>query len=369
MIRKTGKWGFLALFVALLCLPHFWWYAFGGLFDSADVENRERASFPELTAQAYPAFAKDFEAYYNDNLPFRSALIALNSAVNRSLFRVSADDRVILGEDDWLFYGTAGDGNPIGDYQGAHLWSDRQLRDTADRLIAIRDELAEQGVAFAVFIAPNKERVYSEYLPERYGAPADAYPARQLVSFLRENTDLRVVYPYDEIMEAKDALGGALLYHKADTHWNLLGGYVGARALLSELGIALPAVTDESLSVVPVANASCDLANMLGLGRMFVSRETDYAISGYDRHGVVNEQWDPAIVYRSDADTGRLLVVRDSFCSAMAEVLGSQFASSRMIHVLDYRYEDYLAYQPDVFVLEVVERYLFRLSSFDLRAQ
>ena len=53
----------------------------------------------------------------------------------------------------------------------------------------------------------------------------------QIVEYLKTNTDIRVVYPYEELMRFKEKYPDEPLYYHLDTHWNELGAYIGAKAL------------------------------------------------------------------------------------------------------------------------------------------
>lgn len=53
----------------------------------------------------------------------------------------------------------------------------------------------------------------------------------------------------------------------------------------------------------------------------------------------------------------------------MSEYLGTQFNDSYMIHSNNYTYEDFLAQNPDIFVLETVERYVDKLRTFKLNSE
>ena len=64
---------------------------------------------------------------------------------------------------------------------------------------------------------------------------------------MKKNTDLRIIFPYDQLKETKKQLKEDL-YYTTDTHWNYLGGYIGASALLKELGIDMPAITDAAIA-------------------------------------------------------------------------------------------------------------------------
>ena len=122
---------------------------------------------------SYPTSMK----YYRDHLPFREQLIGLYARVNRALFdRDSSVTTVAFGKDGWFFHNNVNDGDPIATYRGEDTLTTDELRQIVSNLRRTRDNLKAQGIEFALFIAPNKERVYSEYMPDRYGAPAENTP-------------------------------------------------------------------------------------------------------------------------------------------------------------------------------------------------
>ena len=109
------------------------------------------------------------KGYKTDNIPFKNQLIAINNSIDYFVFHKASNERVILGEDQWLFYDCKDDGDPIGSYQGTNLFTEADLLAIKNNCIEQRDFLASQGKEFVIFIVPNKERVYYEHLPERYG--------------------------------------------------------------------------------------------------------------------------------------------------------------------------------------------------------
>lgn len=361
----------LTAFFVIICFSWLLWFFLAKYVDTTNFENREMAVKPDLTLDSYAKFAEEYETYFNDSIPFRNNLITLNNSIDYFIFQKSTNDRVIIGKNNWLFYGDIKDGDPIGCYQGTNLLSEEELRDIADNCVNQRDFLAALGKEFVILILPNKERIYSEMMPDRYGRPADNYRALQIINYLRENTDLRVVYPYDELMSAKEE-SGLNIWYKTDTHWNWVGGYIGACALLNELGIEMPAIDNEQIEIVRGAETSGDLAGMLNLSEQLKFADTDYSIIGYDTHQMEGIAWDfnNAIIYRSyNADERKIYVCRDSFSSHMSNYIGSQFNDSYFRHRNTYSYDDFVAQDPDIFVYETVERYVHELSDFSIQKQ
>lgn len=268
-----------------------------------------------------------------------------------------------------VWYDFKDDGDPIGSYQGTNLFTEADLLAIKNNCIEQRDFLASQGKEFVIFIVPNKERIYCEYLPDRYGKPADRYRTMQVVEYLRENTDLRLVYPYEELMETKRVLEENI-YCKTDSHWNEIGGYVGAKALLEELGIEMPEITEKQMKISGKKNRQGDLAKVLGLSKILQPFDVEYEVEGYDTHDVRTIQWDlkDKLCYRADgADPRKIYVFRDSFATAIADCVGSQFQESCLKYKLAYTYEDFREEDPDIFVVETVERYIEELSRFSVK--
>lgn len=366
--KKSGPKILLAAFGAL-CLIWPIWFAVRGHVDTANYENRERAPRPCLTVQNYGSFPKESDAYINDNLPFRNQLISLNSMVDFYVFHQSVDDRVSIGKNGWLFLDNPDEGDPMAYFRGTNLLSQEELAEIAGNLLAQRDILAEMGKEFIVYIAPNKSRVYPEYVADSYGPMAQDCMSTQLLRYLRENTDLRVVSPYGDLLEAKTHMSENL-YCLTDTHWNALGGYVGARALLAELGISLPPVWE--LEVTAGAETAGDLANMLHLGKQLKHLDREYSLSGYSANGIRELAYDFYGVYAynasgADVDPRKVYIVRDSFASAMAPYLGHCFSETYMRHKSSYTYQDLLDQDPDVVVYEALERYTPLLGKFSVR--
>lgn len=364
---KTSQKIFVAAFAVVLCGAWVLWLLLGRFTDNENYENRELAEMPQWTAETAEQFPRDFESFFNDRLPFRNQLITLNSGVDYYVFGRSSSNRVAVGKDGWLFYADSADGNPIACYQGTNLLTQEELEAIAANCLRQRDRLTARGCEFVIFIAPNKERVYAEYMPEVYGPPAETYRALQIVNYLRENTDLRVVYPHDELMSAK-AEQNEKIYYKTDTHWNLLGGYVGSGALLKELGIEMPPLSDPALKITQDGFHTGDLAKNLGLTAQMKTADPEYVVEGYDDHDAERvEETDYSYTYRAKgADPRRLFVVRDSFVLSMIPHLSTQFSESYYKHFMYYMYDDFEAFQPDILVYETVERFAANLKDFSV---
>jgi hypothetical protein len=301
-------------------------------------------------------------------MQFRNALIALNSGIDYYCFGKSSNKNVIIGKDDWLFLTTDEEDDPINCYQGNNLFTEEELAKIAHNCIVQRDCIESTGREFIIFIAPNKERIYSEYMPDRYGNPANIYGALQIYNYLKENTDIRVVYPYEDLIKAKEKVDYNI-YYKTDTHWNNIGGYVGTCALMDELGIHMPSIDSDKITIEIGDNTSGDLAGMLHLNNQLSSKDREYTIKGLNQHDYKCTEGDffgMCSFQSQNADPRTIYVIRDSYASHMAGYIGSQFSNSYLRHESSYSYGDLISHDPDIVVYETVERFAYKLGSFSI---
>lgn len=358
MQKKIAKYALIVLFLALLYVPTLVGMVAGDQVKSANLENRKLAAWPTFSLKDISKLPHKYELYYDDNLPFRDQLIQARALLNRALYDRDIKGEVVYGKDGWLFYSAQDDGDPIASYRGEDLFTREELRQIAIDLRKTRDNLKRQGIEFALFIAPNKERVYSEYMPDRYGPPAEEYAARQLVDFLRQHTDLTVVYPYEELMQAKADFPDIPLYYAKDTHWNGVGAYVGTRALLSALGIDTPALSRENIQHA-VGNGPIDLITLAHLNGVLQPDDT-YKVLDSLRPAYTVLSRTENLTTQAQAAAGQpvLFFRHDSFGEHMHDYLLPWFSSSFSVFTQYQDDSQVDAAQPDIYVMEIVERYL-----------
>lgn len=141
------------------------------------------------------------------------------------------------GRYNWLFYRG---NNSEAYYQGTNLLNATQLNEYATVLQQLNDICKQKGITLHIDIYPNKEQVYSEYMPTL--TIQDEYKrAERLVDYIKENTDVKIVYPLEELIAAKPYWK---LYWEYDTHWTNAGGYIGFQAMMKDLGFEVPNLID-----------------------------------------------------------------------------------------------------------------------------
>ncbi len=267
--------------------------------------------------------------------------------------------QVFEGKDGWLFY--SGD-DTIANYKGTDLYTVSELEDMREHLEIFRNTLASQGCEFVILIAPNKEQLYSMYMPDSYGAPASYTRAQQVTDYLR-SYGFRVVYPIEELKEAVEDHPEYDIYYRRDTHWNELGAYIGTRALMDELGVEMPPIED--LLIVPVPHDSPELSRAIGRSL----KDTGYALEGYIDESMDSFEEITESIYHSQkggADERKVLLTGDSFSLALHPYLAQEFNDLTVCFDRDAGVTGLIeAVRPDIYIYEAVERYVYRLNQPD----
>lgn len=359
--HKSFLW--IVLFLIVLVSPPFTFFFLGPYIDAVNYENRNIETKPVLTLMNYESFPQEYETYYNDNIPFRNQLIQLTSKLDFFLFRQSSNDNVDIGKQGWLFYCNDEDCNPVAQSLGYWNFTEEQLHTIAENLMVTKESLNKMGIEFVLFIAPNKATIYGDYLPDYYKIRNSYTSTDQMVDYLRENTDIRVVYPKEELLAARRENPDTVLYHKLDTHWNFAGGYIGADSLARELDIVMPSLRE--VTIEQQLASSGDLTNMLNIS--IENGDIDYNITNISSLNTESEKWDfltEFIYHTPGADQRRLFVCRDSYATSLAPALATQFEESFWVHNNIFNQQQVLDYHANIFVYETVERYEEGLLNF-----
>lgn len=267
---------------------------------------------------------------------------------------------VISGKSRWLFY--KGE-NSIKDYEGTNLYSSDELNNYLNEALETQDKLNSLNIKLAIIIAPNKENIYSEYMPSIY-THADVSRTDRLIDYLAEN-GVNVVTPKQELLEYHDKYQ---LYYSYDTHWNQLGAYIGVKNVLNSWNISAPALAKRSISSYNLAGnyhycALGDLANMVCMRSLLYDDETEYEVEGteivnWEKYEDEQNSSEVSYFYNEDAQiNAKLLLVGDSFRTSMIPSLREVFSDVYVVHRSYYSAELLDEIEPEYLLAEYVERY------------
>lgn len=362
----------IGIFLFTLFVPNIAWKCVKGYINTETTENRALSDKPELTLKNWSVYPQEYEEYYNDHLAFKSQLVNLRSLIDFKLLNIVDSEKVLLGKDNWLFYKSAGvaelaDEQPIADYQGINKYTEEEMNRILENIRSVDTWLDDRKVEFSILICPNKEHVYSEYLPDSILQIEKECKADSLVDYLEKNSSVPVIYPINELMANKDSYQ---LYYKYDTHWNCLAGFIAEQSIKESIyeddsGKAQNITQTESeIDAYHVAEeknaAPKDLAGMINLDNCF-NDDSYYYIDDYKPEVNINliEKSEDGVldVYNSNAeDERRVLVIRDSYGEALMNYLPKDFQNVIFVHRNGFDSGFIDVYQPDIVIYQIVER-------------
>lgn len=275
-----------------------------------------------------------------------------------------SSNQVILGEDNWLFYKSQFDGDPIGDFTGTNSFSEQEMSDTIEHLTEIQAVLSDKDIQFCLIVPPNKENVYYQYMPKNYGH-TDKTRTDVLIEEILDN-GISVINPKNELIEKSTSYN---VYYKYDTHWNEYGAFIGTNLILESWD--LDNYYKDNIEIIPDNKSSHDLSNMIGLSDYFCD-DSGFTVNFSSKDidwTIFNEEQDKGCSYYFNENAPidkKLLLVGDSFRTAMLPILHSQFKSVCIVHRSHYESAVIESYDPDYMILEYVERYSSQIKDFEI---
>ncbi len=359
-MKKTTQILWHVIFFGIILLIPITYMLVKNKLNNENSENRELAKFPTFSVEEFEKFPSGITAFIDDNFPYKNEAVSIIGKTEYSLLNTSRNEDVIIGKNNYLFFkGEAF--NSYEQYKRISKFSQEDLEIIADRLNHMKAEAEALNAEFILFIVPNKERIYSEYMPKNINVADCNTDTEELVSFLKGNTDINVIFCNDAIMNAKEYFRDESLYYRLDTHWNELGAYVGARELLNELNI--PTLDLDELELRKTDYSPCDLASLIGIKSELKALDNGYEIVNIkDDFETVTEETDGLLEYRNNGkDKRRLMLIRDSFTLNMRRFLANEFDYCFLQHMNFYDESQLQEVKPDIVVYETSERSLSKL--------
>lgn len=340
-MNKTFSKILIFVFLALCVIPSAGMLIAG---PSGAAGNERLSPVPKLEkldGAFNPNVLSEASSWFDDRYALRQQLSTAWSELNAALFGCSVNDDVILGREGWLFFSDS-----LNDYTG-QLLSDEIIASAAQHIAEIRDCCEENGADFVFAVAPNKNSLYPEYMPDRIPAGENSNAAR----LYQRLSELGVQYAdLHEAFREKEEV----LYFRTDSHWNSRGAALAADTILSAAGRNSSCYSGE---FEEGAVHTGDLFEMLfPAGK---SKETELSYSpGFSFRCISDAQNGNAIEFSTEnpSGSGRLLCWRDSFGISLYPFLAESFSSADFSRSSDYDPERIRCGTYDTVVLEIVER-------------
>lgn len=322
----------------------------------SESEKRLLAKLPALPVSRaeFNAWPRGFDGWFGDHLGLRQRLLDLYNAYVFALGDANAP-YVTTGKDGYYFLGQdvpdyAYWEDPFGDFSGRTHFVEGGLETNLAYFKAMKRYLASRGIRYYVAFASSKHRIYPDKLPDTVNAARSPVVMDQLISALREETDVPVIH-FQEAMDRKrlDAV-----YYKTDTHWTPVGASFGYELLQARLFEDFPDLKAVPLAWKPGPTVAVkgDLTGMLGV---HLEEEVPSVVF---TEGCTPKQVTPGpglnpAHYASRCETGkeRLLLLGDSFGERLRGFFSRQFAA--VLNLENWR----VPADPDHYVWDAIDQF------------
>lgn len=348
---KINNLVIITIFMVTLIFPNAIWVTIGDPTHSSVNEVSSPAPFPNKLSDD---FIEDFSLYYEDRLPFRSFLInTKNSAfafagkqyretVNPRLsyaftptwyqaeeskapYRaLSLDNDVIYGRgaSEWLFY--SGE-DSLAYYAGSNIATKAEMDEWSKIYERLNAAAKAKGAQLVVVQAPNKEDVYSQFMPSIFKEnPKNRNQV--FASYMKENSTAPYLFLGDVI---KGDYQGLPTYLQQDTHWNYRGAFLGMKAIYRFIGNPTTNLQNIYTEINPKTGG--DLANMCGYNSTYSSYDLKYRPGIKTSYKQVEDA--DIRVYESTSPTdNNLYIVGDSFQEFLGDLMAKDFRRTVVAH-------------------------------------
>ena len=369
--KKVSKFQILVTavgFLGLLFVPSVAWVFCHNVIGDDTSENRALAKMPEISLKNIGELPEKIEEAYNDHAPFRAPIRAMWAKLNYFGFDDSTSDNVLIGKNEgerkksWLFYKSSLDNNSVRDAQGLKVYSESEIKASLTKIESETKKFEEKGARLYYFVAPSKESVYEEFFPENvkiYNEPR----TKKLSQYITDQGVNNYYYAYEDMLAAKES---GQLYFRHDTHWNELGAFVGFKGLIKMIEPKynnLQYNLGESKTIF-----GGDLAKMLDIKDYFVDEQPDVLYMESSNYQEEKQRTKTSSIVKTKNEAApikkKIMVVGDSYRSAMEDYLAKSFSEVVSLHRQDYKDGMFENYNPDIVVYEFAERYSNMIKNF-----
>ncbi|MCM1539131.1 MAG: hypothetical protein NC254_12140 [bacterium] len=316
------------------------------------AENRTLASMPEFSVEeGIPwEYLSQMGAYFDDHFAFRPELVSLDAWIRTKVFGISPVSDVIAGEDGWLYYTAT-----LDDFQHKNPASDRMLFNIAHNVSLMQRYTESLGMEFLFTVAPNKNSLYGEAMPQRFCFSVGAQSDMDRLLFWLDREQINYVDLFGLFREQEE-----VLYYQRDSHWNRKGAVMVYNALLDACGKAHE--TYENSRTQITEDYYGDLNRMLFPTGGEPEPDIIYAGGNEWTYHVGETVEDSLIITESAEGNQTLLMYRDSFGNSLLPLLAGEYSQAVFSKIVPYPMTDLATYWPDVVIMEKVERHLPTLA-------
>ena len=349
-MKKKLAYFWNGVFLFAICFVWILFFLVSANLKNESGENRKLQELSKFEVSNIKKHTLEYEAYFNDHIPFRSQLLKVNALTSFFVFRDSISDKVMIGKEDWLYYlGLFDSMNTVADYKGILRYSEEEKEKIEENLVQADEFLQSKGIEFIVAVPPNRALIYPEYLPNYIRQFDSNTRMDDLKEYLTSKTDLKIIYPKESLLEAKKQFP---VCYKYDTHWNQPGAYVMISEIVQLLNNATYDFSDCTITKTPM---QIENEEHRGLARYLNIPQKLYMDNEYEVEMKNFNKIDKSV-----------LILGDSFMGAMQPIMDQMFREVNYIGTDTYMVDDLERYQPDIVIYEKVDRRVEDIFEFDI---
>ena len=281
--KKNNK-VLLIIFIFALYVPTITFFFIKNNINYDNNEKRKLAEKPTLSLSKIQSYPKEFDLYYNDNLPYRNYIIKNWRTMNYLIFNEAIDERVLIGKNElnepWLFYDNKKD-DEISYINGKKTVDEKKINNIANVIKLQTKKLKDKDIDLYYIIAPNKSSVYSEYLPKNVEVKDDYF--EKAYKLIKNKGITNVYYDLNILKESKKNFE---TYYRTDTHWNDYGTYIYIKNILNKI-YKKNLFLNEKISQEVVDSNSGDLHTFLGVSVNIKDTQTNVDFSNKADHPLI----------------------------------------------------------------------------------
>ena len=280
--------------------------------------------------------------------------------ISKIITGVLRASQAIEGKNGWLFYRSlpALDGDTTADYVGRERYDLHFMKETLDAVTELDNKLKSMGISLCLLVVPNKENVYSEFMPDKVFRASNISRTDLLIKYIMSHSNIMTAYCKEALLHYKKDF---LLYYPLDSHWNMVGGYVGAQCVFETMGFPVEPLGRRRISLCDADHRN-DIVSIIKAPDLYEQySESEITITGLPNVGKKTNWMEYSHNQNFSAPEDKsILVVGDSFMHALIPSFLERFT-----HVHDVHRSECASLQefidissPKMIVLEFVERYV-----------
>lgn len=298
-------------------------------------------------------FPQSYSSYFNNHYRFHDQYVDAFHVVRLRGLKEKEFPNVLIGKEDWLYY--TGE-NSIRDFECTSPFTRKELDSLVERLQGWHDRLGSMGVDFYLVIAPNKETIVPQYLPEGIRTGWSTCRIDQVMKALAE-TDIQALDLRQPLLTAAE---GSQVYHRTDTHWNESGALIAVNEILKMIRPDDPRIELPALDEYNAESRSFrgDLSRFIPEDRRFVEQAIFLTSIGGSKAKITQGDGRWVLSNHPDPSLPKAIVFRDSFSDSLIPFLAEHFSNGIYVHSFSVDFDLVEQEQPDIVMLEIAQRYL-----------